>query len=68
MSNDFRQTVKDARNLTTSIRKLSEAMRGIQELGLSDRALLVLAADSAGISKRQAERVIKGFSKLEKCI
>lgn len=63
---NLRHGVKEIAALSVTIPRLVDALKGMKEHGLSERALIVLAADASGIGKRQVEKVFKSFKRLEK--
>ena len=66
MSDHVRKTIKEIRRLSETIPKLSDAICDLKHHGLSERALIVLAADASGVPKSYAEKLFKGFKKMEK--
>lgn len=67
LTTDTRKNIVELKQLSTYIPKLSDQVARLQEdTGLSRRAIVVLLADAAGISKTTAGRILDSFSKMEK--
>jgi Tfp pilus assembly ATPase PilU len=63
---DIRKSIKVYREIAETIPKLSEAIEEMKkDTGLSERAIIVLTADAAGVGKATAKRVLESFSKMK---
>jgi DNA polymerase III delta prime subunit len=54
----------DARRLADSVRKIEKAMKDINESGLNRKAIVVLLAESTGVSRRDINAVLNGLEQL----
>lgn len=54
----------DARRLADAVRKIEKAMKALNESGLNRKAIVVLLADSTGVSRRDINAVLNGLEAL----
>jgi ribosomal protein L7Ae-like RNA K-turn-binding protein len=54
----------DARRLADSVRKIEKGMKELNEAGLNRKAIVVLLAESTGVSRRDINAVLNGLETL----
>lgn len=54
----------DAKRLAEAVRKIEKAAKELSESGLNRKAIVVLLADSTGVSRRDINAVLNGLESL----
>lgn len=54
----------DAKRLAEAVKKIEKSMKELNESGLNRKAIVVLLADSTGVSRRDINAVLNGLETL----